>query len=103
KTMKLSMSRRHPNTRTRGPSLAGTNLRKTRLRGAEPSDQPRLSPRSAEASQATPPNMANLAAMIASSHRRNERLGIGLLLFIGSNWRRSLRTTLRSDKDLRHA
>jgi hypothetical protein len=29
--------------------------------------------------------------MIASSQRRNERLGIGLLLFMGSNWRRSLR------------
>src|SRR5262249_42894844 len=51
KTTKLSTSRRHPNTRTRGPSLAGTNLRKTRLRGSEPSDQPCLSPWSAEAGE----------------------------------------------------
>src|SRR5262245_33565424 len=84
KTMKLSMSRRHPNTRTRGPSFAGTNLRKTRLRGSESSDQPCLSPWSAEAGETAPANMTNMAAVIASSQRRNERLGIGLLLFRGS-------------------
>src|SRR5262245_33297084 len=80
KTMKLSMSRRHSNTRTRGPSLAGTNLRKTRLRGSEPSDQPCLSPWSAGAGETAPANMANVAAIIASGQRRNASVGIGLHL-----------------------
>jgi hypothetical protein len=44
-----------------------------------------LSPWSAEAGETAPANMANVAAMIASSQRRNERLGIGLLLFRVSN------------------
>jgi hypothetical protein len=80
KTMKLSTSRRHPNTKTRGPSLAGTNLRKTRLRGSEPSDQPCLSPWSAEAGKTAPANMADVTAITASSQRRNAPIGMGLHL-----------------------
>src|SRR5262249_52743420 len=67
------------------------NLRKTRLRGSEPSDQPCLSPWSAGAGETAPANMANVAAIIASGQRRNARLGIDCisspLLFRISNWR----------------